>query len=58
MGKRLLAIREEPLKGHKIDVFIPSYDRAMEWGVKKVKLKVLTSKERKPVAFVSKSGQV
>ena len=29
------------IKGHKIDVFIPSYDRAMEWGVKKVKLKVL-----------------
>ncbi|TQR18886.1 LysM peptidoglycan-binding domain-containing protein [Psychrobacillus soli] len=29
------------IKGHKIDVFIPSYDSAMEWGVKKVKLKVL-----------------
>ncbi|MFJ8065038.1 3D domain-containing protein [Psychrobacillus sp. NPDC096426] len=29
------------IKGHKIDVFIPSYDNAMEWGVKKVKIKVL-----------------
>ena len=29
------------IKGHKIDVFIPSYDRAMQWGVKKVKIKVL-----------------
>lgn len=29
------------IKGHKIDVFIPSYDSAMEWGVKKVKVKVL-----------------
>lgn len=29
------------IKGHKIDVFIPSYDRAMQWGVKKVKMKVL-----------------
>ena len=29
------------IKGHKIDVFIPSYDNAMAWGVKKVKIKVL-----------------
>ncbi len=29
------------IKGHKIDVFIPSYENAMAWGVKKVKLKVL-----------------
>ena len=29
------------IKGHKIDVFIPSYENAMEWGVKKVKLKVI-----------------
>lgn len=29
------------IKGNKIDVFIPSYTNAMEWGVKKVKLKVL-----------------
>lgn len=29
------------IKGNKIDVFIPSYDNAMAWGVKKVKLKVL-----------------
>ncbi|GKV57170.1 hypothetical protein NCCP2222_31170 [Sporosarcina sp. NCCP-2222] len=29
------------IKGHKIDVFIPSYENAMEWGVKKVKVKVL-----------------
>ncbi len=29
------------IKGNKIDVFIPSYENAMEWGVKKVKLKVL-----------------
>lgn len=29
------------IKGHRIDVFIPSYDSAMEWGVKKVKIKVL-----------------
>ena len=29
------------IKGNKIDVFIPSHDNAMEWGVKKVKLKVL-----------------
>jgi N-acetylmuramoyl-L-alanine amidase len=28
------------IKGNKIDVFIPSYDNAMAWGVKKVKLKV------------------
>lgn len=29
------------IKGNKIDVFIPSYESAMEWGVKKVKIKVL-----------------
>lgn len=29
------------IKGHKIDVFIPSYDSAMEWGVKKVKIKII-----------------
>lgn len=29
------------IKGHKIDVFIPSYAGAMEWGVKKVKIKIL-----------------
>lgn len=29
------------IKGNKIDVFIPSYDRAMQWGVKKVKMRVL-----------------
>ncbi|WHT49877.1 3D domain-containing protein [Sporosarcina thermotolerans] len=29
------------IKGHRIDVFIPSYDSAMEWGVKKVKIIVL-----------------
>jgi 3D (Asp-Asp-Asp) domain-containing protein/LysM repeat protein len=29
------------IKGHKIDVFIPSYESAMAWGVKKVKIKVL-----------------
>lgn len=29
------------IKGHKIDVFIPSYENAMQWGVKKVKIKVL-----------------
>ena len=29
------------IKGNKIDVFIPSHDNAMEWGVKKVKIKVL-----------------
>lgn len=29
------------IKGHKIDVFIPSYDNAMQWGVKKVKMRVL-----------------
>ena len=28
------------IKGNKIDVFIPSHDNAMEWGVKKVKIKV------------------
>jgi 3D (Asp-Asp-Asp) domain-containing protein len=28
------------IKGNKIDVFIPSYGSAMEWGVKKVKIKV------------------
>ena len=31
------------IKGHKIDVFISSYDLAMEWGVKKVKIKVYNS---------------
>ena len=29
------------IKGNKIDVFIPSYESAMAWGVKKVKIKVL-----------------
>ena len=29
------------IKGHKIDVFIPEYENAMQWGVKKVKIKVL-----------------
>lgn len=29
------------IKGNKIDVFIPSYDGAIAWGVKTVKLKVL-----------------
>lgn len=29
------------IKGNKIDVFIPSHENAMEWGVKKVKIKVL-----------------
>lgn len=29
------------IKGNKIDVFIPSYDNAIAWGVKTVKLKVL-----------------
>lgn len=29
------------IKGHKIDVFIPAYESAMEWGVKKVKMRVL-----------------
>lgn len=29
------------IKGHKIDVFIPSHDQAMAWGVKQVKIKVL-----------------
>ena len=29
------------IKGHKIDVFIPTYESAMEWGVKKVKLKII-----------------
>lgn len=29
------------IKGNKIDVFIPSYENAMAWGVKKVKIKVL-----------------
>lgn len=29
------------IKGNKIDVFIPSHDEAMQWGVKKVKIKIL-----------------
>ncbi|RTQ93480.1 LysM peptidoglycan-binding domain-containing protein [Lysinibacillus telephonicus] len=29
------------IKGNKIDVFIPSHDQAMQWGVKKVKVKIL-----------------
>lgn len=29
------------IKGNKIDVFIPSYEDAMEWGVKKIKIKIL-----------------
>lgn len=29
------------IKGHKIDVFIPTYEDAMEWGVKKIKIKIL-----------------
>lgn len=29
------------IKGHKIDVFIPTYAGAMEWGVKKVKIKIM-----------------
>ena len=29
------------IKGNKIDVFIPSYNNAMQWGVKKVKIKII-----------------
>lgn len=29
------------IKGNKIDVFIPTHDEAMQWGVKKVKIKIL-----------------
>ncbi len=29
------------IKGNKIDVFIPTQDQAMQWGVKKVKVKIL-----------------
>lgn len=29
------------IKGHRIDVFIPSYDNAMDWGVQKVKMRIL-----------------
>lgn len=29
------------IKGNKIDVFIPSHNEAMEWGVKKIKIKIL-----------------
>lgn len=29
------------IKGNKIDVFIPSYDSAIAWGVKEVKIKVI-----------------
>ena len=29
------------IKGNKIDVFIPSYDNAIAWGVKEVKLRVI-----------------
>ncbi|KQL35277.1 3D domain-containing protein [Psychrobacillus sp. FJAT-21963] len=29
------------IKGNKIDVFIPTYESAMQWGVKKVKIKVI-----------------
>lgn len=29
------------IKGSRIDVFIPTYDQAMEWGVQEVKLKIL-----------------
>lgn len=29
------------IKGNKIDVFIPSYDSAVAWGVKQVKIKVI-----------------
>jgi 3D (Asp-Asp-Asp) domain-containing protein len=29
------------IKGNKIDVFIPSHEDAIQWGVKKVKIKVL-----------------
>lgn len=29
------------IKGNKIDVFIPSYDNAIAWGVKEVKIKVI-----------------
>lgn len=29
------------IKGNKIDVFIPSYDHAIAWGVKEVKIKVI-----------------
>lgn len=29
------------IKGHRIDVFIPSYDQAIQWGRKQVKLKIL-----------------
>ncbi|WP_228548323.1 3D domain-containing protein [Sporosarcina obsidiansis] len=29
------------IKGNKIDVFIPSHKRAMEWGVREVKIRIL-----------------
>ncbi|MEI4770042.1 3D domain-containing protein [Psychrobacillus sp. FJAT-51614] len=29
------------IKGNRIDVFIPSYDHAIEWGVKEIKLKII-----------------
>lgn len=29
------------IKGNKIDVFIPTYEDAMKWGVKKIKIKIL-----------------
>ncbi|MFJ7935829.1 3D domain-containing protein [Sporosarcina sp. NPDC096371] len=40
-GEAIAADTGGAIKGHKIDVFIPSYDGAMEWGVRKVKMKVL-----------------
>lgn len=29
------------IKGDRIDVFIPTYDHAIEWGVRKIKIKVM-----------------
>ncbi|WP_305067684.1 LysM peptidoglycan-binding and 3D domain-containing protein [Lysinibacillus sp. BW-2-10] len=40
-GEAIAGDTGSAIKGNKIDVFIPSYDQAMEWGRKSVKLKIL-----------------
>lgn len=41
-GEAIAADTGSAIKGHKIDVFIPTEKDAIDWGVKKVKMKVLS----------------
>lgn len=41
-GEAIAADTGSAIKGHKIDVFIPTEKDAIDWGVRKVKMKVLS----------------